>query len=122
MATEQKNAVQMSIDTKKFRIRIHKECLHLIGNPQYVQLLVDVDSRHVAIRAVEREMYTNQAHRVDRARMESDSSVEIYSRLFISTLQCNFDCFAAVGLYRLFGLVLPDKKVAVFSLSSVRLY
>ena len=31
---------QISIDLKKFRIRVHKESLHLIGDPKYIQFLV----------------------------------------------------------------------------------
>ena len=111
---------QMSVDLKKFRIRVHKESLHLIGDPKYIQFLVNISSRLVAIRAVEKEQVGLQTHRVDQTRMESDFSFEIYSRPFIERLCKEFDCFNEGNSYRLTGTAIQSERIAVFTLDSLQ--
>lgn len=111
---------QISIDLKKFRIRVHKESLHLIGDPEYIQFLVNIKSRLVAIRAVEKEQVDLQTHRVDQTRMESDFSFEIYSRPFIARLCKEFDCFNEGNSYRLTGTAIPPERIAVFAIDSLQ--
>lgn len=111
---------QISIDLKKFRIRVHKESLHLIGDPKYIQFLVNISSRLVAIRAVEKEQVDLQTHRVDQTRMESDFSFEIYSRPFIERLCKEFDCFNEGNSYRLTGTAIQSEQIAVFPLDSLQ--
>ncbi len=38
------------IDLKKYRIRIHKNTLYLLGNPEYIMFLVNPSDRIIAIR------------------------------------------------------------------------
>jgi len=111
---------QMSIDLKKFRIRVHKESLHFIGDPKYIQLLVNVGSRQIAIRAVENEQVDLQSYRVDQSRMDSDFSFEIYSRSLIKRLSDEFGCFDKGKCYRLTGTVIESEKIVVFPLDSLR--
>ena len=49
MNDEVGSRVFMSIDLKKYCIRIHKACLHLIGDPKYIQILVNLDDMAVVI-------------------------------------------------------------------------
>lgn len=111
---------QISIDLKKFRIRIHKESLHLIGDPKYIQFLVNISSRLVAIRAVDKEQVDLQTHKVDQTRMESEFSFEIYSRPFIERLCKEFDCFNEGNSYRLTGTAIQSERIAVFPLDSLQ--
>ena len=39
------------IDFKKNRIRIHRNTLRQIGNPEYIQLLVNPDQKMIGIKA-----------------------------------------------------------------------
>lgn len=111
---------QISIDLKKFRIRIHKESLHLIGDPRYIQFLVNIKSRLVAIRAVEKEQVDLQTHRIDQSRIESDNSFEMYSRPFIDKLCEEFNCFNEGNSYHLTGTAIQDERIVVFSLDSLQ--
>lgn len=120
MTEHQRYFTQISIDLKKYRIRIHKDSLRLIGDPDYIQLLVNTETRQVAIRAVERATAGSHAHKIARAKVSSDSC-EIYSRPFCGKLCSDFDCFHAGASYRLTGIVVPDQNAAVFSLSSAQL-
>ena len=48
--------VTMAVDTKKYGIRIHKALFRQLGEPRYIQLLVNPDDGVVAIQTVEKEM------------------------------------------------------------------
>ena len=109
----------IAIDLKKYRIRIHKTTIHLLGDPKYIQLLVNPASSQVAIRAVEKETRNDQNHKVNMSQMKSDNSYEIYSRSFITKL-----CDIVGGLepnftYRLSGEIIQSQRAALFSLKTI---
>lgn len=120
MAVKVSNEISMAVDLKKYRIRIHKATLHLLGDPKYIQLLVSPEHRAVAIRCVEHESSGDQSHKVTAHQLQSDNSIDIYSRNFIETL-----CSTVFGLdcgvtYRLNGNVDFTQGIAVFPLSSMK--
>lgn len=43
------NTIQCTVDLKKNRIRIHKETLRQMGNPRYVQFLVNEEKQVFAM-------------------------------------------------------------------------
>lgn len=49
-------SVTMAVDTKKYGIRIHKALFRQLGEPRYIQLLVNPDEGVVAIQTVDKEM------------------------------------------------------------------
>ena len=59
---ETSRTTYVSIDFKRSRVRIYKESLHLIGDPKYIQLMVNVDQRLVAIRGIDRDTRGSHAH------------------------------------------------------------
>jgi len=110
----------MSVDLKKYRIRVHKAALHLMGDPKYIQLLVNPQEMAVAIRSVDQTMSGDQTHLVSPSRMKSDFSYEIYSQSFVKKL-----CEVVGGLdsgysYHISGVVLHKEKVALYSLKTIR--
>lgn len=111
---------QMSIDIKKNRIRVHKESLHLIGDPKYIQILVNINNRLIAIMAIETDQTDLQSYRVDQNRMESDFSFEIYSSPFIKKLCNEFNCFKKGKCYRLTGTAVGVEKTVVFNIDSLQ--
>jgi len=111
---------QLSIDIKKNRIRVHKESLHLIGDPKYIQILVNIKSRLIAIRAVESDQTDLQSYRIDQNRMESEFSFEIYSSPFIQKLCNEFKCFKKGKCYRLTGTAVGFEKTVVFNIDSLQ--
>ena len=52
MSDQSTPIVKLSIDMKKSRIRLYKSTLHVLGDPPYVQLLVEPSAGVVAIMAV----------------------------------------------------------------------
>ena len=120
MNEKAKPLTQLSIDLKKFRIRIYKETLHSIGDPNYIQILVHVRNRQIAIIAVENEQVDLQSYKVDTDCMDSDLSFEIYSKPFIKRLCSEFNCFDKGRSYRLTGSIISSEKIAVFPLDSAQ--
>ena len=120
MSNQTSTSTSISIDLEEFRIRIHKQTIHLLGDPKYIQLLVNPLTMAVAIRPVEKELSGDQSHKVNMSLMNSDNSYEIYSRSFITRL-----CEVIGGLkdncsYRLSGEVISSKAAAVFSLKTIK--
>jgi len=115
-----KSVITLVVDLKKYRIRIHKNVLRLIGEPHYIQLLVNPIAKTVAVRGVEKNYAKDQTHRIDRRKMNSDNSYEIYSKDFVQTL-----CKVVGGLdegygYWMSGAVVPKEKLALFFMDTIQ--
>ena len=111
---------QISIDLKKYRIRVHKESLHLIGDPMYIQFLVNVDQSMLAILGMDNDSSRSAAIRVNLPNLRSDFSYEIYSTSLIDKLAKVFGCFEPNATYRLTGKVIPEKRAVVFPVSTLQ--
>lgn len=109
----------IAIDLKKYRIRIHKSTIHLLGDPKYIQLLVKPESSQVAIRAIEKETRGDQNFKVDSKTMKSDNSYELYSQTLIKKLCTIVDGLEPNYTYRLNGEILSTQKAALFSLKTI---
>lgn len=108
------------VDMKKDRIRIRKATLHQIGDPSYIQLLVNPKTLAVAIRAVDIEISGDQTYRIGRRLKDSSNYIEIRSRPFIQRLR-----LIATGLdfgrsYHIFGHIIPNERAAVYYLKTMR--
>lgn len=108
----------MCVDLKQFRIRIYKTTLHSLGDPKYIQILVNPNDKAVAIRSVDVEMSGDQTFRINFQQLTRYSYV-INSRTFTEKL-CEIDeTLEPNGSYRLSGYILPDKRIAIFPLSTI---
>lgn len=121
MSEQDKNFVtNISIDLKKMRIRIYKSTLHYLGDPKYIQLLVNPKTQMLALRSVETDNPLVQAHRVDTKNISPDDSYEIYSGSFITKLCEIADYIDQNCTYKLTGKVIPTERIAVFPLKSIK--
>lgn len=118
MENSHKPTVSMTVDLKKYRIRIHKASLHFMGDPSYIQLLVNPETRVVAFRAV--QLGDEHAHRVNQRLIRSDNSYEIYSYSFIRKLKELVDGLTVGNSYRLTGSIYQADRTAVFPLDSIQ--
>ena len=108
---------QCTVDLEKNRIRIHKETLHQMGNPKYVQFLVNEEKRLFAIHHTN-SPFCGSTHKVGS--VSSDTCVEIYSAPLCEKLVSAFDTLHTGNCYHLSGWIHPDDEVAVFSVASAR--
>ncbi len=112
--------ITMSVDTKKYGIRIHKTLFRQIGEPRYIQLLINPIEQIVAVKSVEKEITGSQTHRIIEKKMMSEKSYEIYSRSFIRKLREVIPYIEDGGSYRLTGNIIPSLKMAIFSLKTLQ--
>ena len=120
MSEQNTNMVLLSIDMKKYRIRVHKSTLHQLGDPPYIQLLVNPASSVVALKSVTRSSSKDQTHKVPRKKLESSNSIEIYSKSFIDKLIELVPDLKDGNCYRMTGNIVPSEKMAVFSFKTLR--
>jgi len=120
LCNDEKLTVTMAVDLKKWGIRIHKTAFRMMGEPKLVQLLVNPDNLEVAVRAVDVEIPGDSVHRIRKARMDSDSSYEIYSRSFVRELSAIAGNLDKGFTYRLTGSFVPSERMLVFSLKTLQ--
>ena len=112
----------MTIELKQHHcIRIRSSCYRLLGEPEYIQLLVNPVEMTVAVRAVDLPTSKDSIHKVNRTRLKQGSSQEIYSTSFLRKL-----CKVVGGLdeghsYKLTGKLVPKERLVVFDLQSITL-
>ena len=120
MSDQSTPIVKLSIDMKKSRIRLYKSTLHVLGDPPYVQLLVEPSAGVVAIMAVNHYSTSDSIHRIRKTRLLSSNSVEIYSLSFVRTLMSIIPELKEGELYHMTGSLIPTEKVAVFFFSTLK--
>lgn len=101
----------LCIDLKKNRIRIHRHTLQLLGNPDYIQLLVNPDSRKIAIKNS-----TAKDHLAHKICLNTSDCIELYSSYLIENLKTVTTDFEPNCSYRLYGNVNPQAGIAFFSM------
>lgn len=102
------------IDQKKHRIRIYKQTLHMLGDPAYIQMLINPDDLTLAIKCANRkDMLT---HRVVNLKNDTKQCYELYSRYLVEALcgLCRF--WERDDLYKCFGEIIVAEGVAWFDL------
>ena len=60
--------------------------LHILGDPPYVQLLINPDSMVIGIKALKTSIPGDQSHKVPKSSLISDNSVEIYSSSLVEKI------------------------------------
>ena len=94
---------------KKRRLRIHKQTLHLMNDPEYIYIWVNPKELVIAICACEKS--TKDALKVPASR-----ECEIYSANLIEEIRkTNLQLFEECT-YRLNGVISQGKKVAKFNI------
>lgn len=105
----------LCIDLKKNRIRIHKCTLHLLGDPEYIQILVNPDRHMLALRKSKRTDHA--AHRIIISSLNSRYYYELYSLTFLQKLRKTNDGLENNQCYRIYGEFSPKEGIAHFSMN-----
>lgn len=112
--------VKISIDMKRSRIRIHRSTIHALGDPAYIQLLINPSAGFVAFRAVHHNLSGDSIHRVSKKCLLSTHSLEIYSLSLTRTLTNIVPTLTKASLYRMTGKVIPSEGLAVFAFDTLK--
>ena len=118
MSEQTQQQVTIAVDLKKYRIRIHRNTLALLGTPKYIQLLVSPSAKMMAIQGVDTR--TRFTHRVNLSALRPDNSYEIYSSLFVSQLLALVTDLDAKCTYRLTGEIITEENAAVVPLNTLQ--
>lgn len=109
--------VIISIDLKKYRIRIHRCTLAILENPPFVQLLVNPETMQIAVIGLDQKLL--DAYKVKEA-SETDHCYELYSKSLVKKLRELLPQMLEGETYRFTGSVLQNKKIAVFPMTSLQ--
>lgn len=102
------------IDIKGRRIRIHKNTLYLLGKPNYILLMVNPDTKTIAITPSTR---VETAHRVRWEYFGNRQSCELYSSSLVHSLHELCPEWLSTGKYRLNGEYIPAEKIVRFHMN-----
>ena len=115
---EEKIRASISIDIRKYRIRIHRSTLNQLGPPKYIQLLINPINGIIAIQGLEKRC--KEAHAVSFERLKTDNSYELYSQELITILMSLLPETDSGCTYRLTGEVHIDERTALFPLNTIK--
>ena len=107
------------IDVKKYRLRIYKSTLHELGDPMYIQLLVNPEKKYLVIVPVDKKQSGDQTLIIGTNLNRSGQSCEVYSMMFISKLCRIIGKMDQGHSYRVKGEVIPNQRIALFYLDTI---
>jgi len=105
----------ISVNLKKPLIRIHKDTLHLIGDPDYVLLLVNPIMRTLAVLPSNRS--DTKAHHISKGSLSNKKSFEIYSTPLVQSLRNLCENWEDNKAYRIYGEAVPNQDVIQFNMA-----
>lgn len=108
---------RMTIDLKRNRFRIFGETLRHLGNPNYIQFLINPEELFIAILGSDRPLSGGTANKISL--YSNKGSAEFYSSALMSGI---FDIYGILDFrysYRLTGEIDTTNRVAYFSLRSI---
>lgn len=104
---------------KKSRIRIPKGLFYALGEPKYVQLLVNTTDKKIGIKSVNFTSVFSQPIKVCKQKT-ADKCYELYSSTLLNKLYDEMHLFDENASYRLDGVVFVEKQTALFSFSTMK--
>lgn len=104
------------IDLRWNRIRIHKQTLHLLGDPEYIQLLLNPVSHTFAIK--KSKDGEHQAYKLRT--LPAGKSCELHSKILLNTMSDVFLYLDIGQTYRITGTYNRRCNLAHFSLKDAK--
>lgn len=112
----QQTTPYLVIDMKRNRIRIHKITLHLLGDPDFVQLLVNPKTRMVAIKCSASNDYLSQ--KIKWKQISGKQCCELYSKYLMESLHDVCFDWDRDRAYKIAGQLIVSEKLAEFSMDN----
>lgn len=118
---ETNDQISMAIDLKKYRLRVHKQTLRLLGCPHYVQLLLSIKRDAIVILRKESTVPNGMEIKVVFDKKDTSGTFDIYCKELIMRIQEQFSGLDNKGLYRLTGFEIPEESGICFPLRTLTL-
>ena len=103
------------IDLKKNRIRIHKHTLHMLGDPDYIQFLVNPQNLSIVVRSSVKNDYLS--HHVRWNLISGKQCCDFYSYFLLKSLRDVNYSWEENRSYRLYGRLHRREGLAMFSMA-----
>lgn len=122
MSGKKKPVANLTLDMKRNRVRIYRATLRALGDPGFIQFLINPEDLYIAILGSEIPLSGGTANRVklSSARMDGKLSVEFYSAALLDGLYNVFGVLDHQYNYRLTGEIDQVNRVAYFSMQTLR--
>lgn len=114
MPQKSENRPTIFIDMKKNRIRIHRRTLQMLGNPGYIQLLVNPNAKTIAVKRTTN--LDHLAHRIPEDDLLHNKCCELYSRNFLKALRTTSSIWADKKTYLIYGTLIESCHLVQFSM------
>lgn len=109
----------LTIDLKRNRFRIHKHTLHGLGDPRYIQFLINPEDGYIAILGSDKPLVGGTANKVTLDNANSRKSVEFYSANLLNGIFKIFGKLDYQYSYRLSGEIDQVNRVAYYSMKTL---
>jgi len=113
------NTATMSIDLKRNRFRIHKATLSKMGNPQYIQFLINPEEMFLAILGSDKPLAGGTANKVNLIQAPNQSA-EFYSASLLTGVLKMIGRLDFRYSYKLTGEIDIANRVAYFSMKNLK--
>ena len=119
--SEQKPLVaNLTIDLRRNRFRIHQDTIHNLGDPAYIQFLINPEDGFIAILGSEKPLAGGTANKVTLYNASRSKSAEFYSSNLMNSI---FKIFGSLDFrfsYRLTGEIDQVNRVAYYSMQTLQ--
>lgn len=113
------NQPTMLIDLKRNRIRIHRHTLHLLGEPEYIQFLINPEKNAIAIKSCAQNDYRSE--RIRWTTMGTHHSCEFYSKFLVNELKKISAQWQPGEKYHFYGKYLEKENLVLFYMNKYTL-
>ena len=122
MSSKTEMVANLTLDMKRNRIRIYRATLRALGDPAYIQFLINPEELYIAILCSEIPLSGGTANRVKipNSRLDGKLSVEFYSAALLDGIYSIFGVLDREYNYRLTGEIDQVNRVAYFSLRTLK--
>lgn len=110
--------VSISVDLKKYRLRIHRNTLNALCIPKFVQLMINPTDMVIAIIGTEKAL--PESHKVNLSQLGADNSYELYSKTLINELRALVPNLDAGNSYRFYGRKIGGENIVLFPMTSIQ--
>ncbi len=119
MNKENSMAARLTIDLKRYRFRLHKKTLRLLGHPNYIQFIINTEELCIVILGSDKPIPGGTANRI-----VVDFSIKDREEFCNSTLQAEIvKIYGGLDFqysYRLSGEIDETNRVAYFYLNTLK--
>ncbi|MDD3227834.1 MAG: hypothetical protein PHE09_01330 [Oscillospiraceae bacterium] len=122
MSTKKEFVATLTLDVKRSRIRLYRSTLRALGDPAYIQFLINPEDLYIAILGSEIPISGGTANRIriPNSQLDGKPSFEFYSTSLINGISKVFGVLDSEYNYHLSGEIDKVNRVAYFSMRTLQ--